>query len=197
MNQKNHDEQADETGQQGCCGGHRDCGCEGEPLGETDINDPIAELEAKLADAEARALRALADFQNYQRRAAVNEIEARKQGITSVLTSLLPVMDNFDLALGQDISSMSAKQLLGGVEMVRAELQRALANQGVTFIRPARGDDFDPLMHEAVTRHPDQEVRPGAIVDAFQTGYKLGDRVLRPAKVVVSADRASEHDGQA
>lgn len=187
----------DDPKNQGCCGGHDDCGCEGERSEGMDINDPIAELEAKLADAEARALRTLADFQNYQRRAQANEVEARRQGITSVLSSLLPVMDNFDLALGQDISSMSAKQLLGGVEMVRAEMQRALAQQGVTFIRPARGDDFDPAVHEAVTRHHDPDVRPGAIVDSFQTGYKLGDRVLRPAKVVISAEPQGDRSEQA
>ena len=174
----------------GCCGGHQDCGCESEQASDMDINDPIAELEAKLADAEARALRTLADFQNFQKRAANNEIEARKQGITGIITSLLPVMDNFDLALGQDISSMSAEQLLGGVEMVRAEMERALAQQGVGLIKPKRGDAFDPAIHEAVTRHPDPDVEPGAIIDAFQTGYKLGDRVLRPAKVVVAAEPA-------
>lgn len=177
-----------DTPNTGCCGGHKDCGCDhGQPAG-MDINDPIAELEARLADAEARALRALADFQNFQKRAANNEIEARKQGITSVIASLLPVMDNFDLALGQDVSSMNAQQLLGGVKMVRAEMERALAHQGVGLIRPSRGDEFDPAIHEAVARHPDPEVAPGAVIDSFQAGYKLGDRVLRPAKVVVAAE---------
>ncbi len=174
----------------GCCGGHHDCGCDPEQPAEMEINDPIADLEAKLAEAEARALRTLADFQNFQKRAANNEIEARRQGITSIITSLLPVMDNFDLALGQDISSMSAEQLLGGVEMVRTEMERALAQQGVGLIKPKRGDTFDPAIHEAVTRHPDPDLEPGAIIDAFQSGYKMGDRVLRPAKVVIAAEPA-------
>lgn len=192
---KNNDPRNGESG--GCCGGHNDCGCHHDHAEGAEILDPIAELEAKLADAEARALRAMADFQNFQRRAAANEIEARKQGVTSVLSSLLPVMDNFELALAQDTTNMSASQLLGGVEMVRAEFERALANQGISFIRPKRGDEFNPGMHEAVTRHPDKDVPPGAIVDAFQTGYRLGDRVLRPAKVVVAAEPPAGQSGQA
>ena len=190
MNEKNHDEHNEQN--QGCCGGKSDdcCQHEGEANAELQIDDPIADLEAKLPEAEARALRTLADFQNFQKRAANNEVEARRQGVTSIISSLLPVMDNFDLALGQDVSKMTAEQLLGGVEMVRAEMERALAQQGVTMIKPEKGDEFDPAIHEAVTRHPDPEVEPGKVIDSFQTGYKLGDRVLRPAKVVVSAEQS-------
>lgn len=196
MNDTNHDKPNTNTG--GCCGGKSEDCCQNEPASEPthdhdvelEIDDPIGELEAKLAEAEARALRTLADFQNFQKRAANNEVEARRQGITSIVASLLPVMDNFDLALGQDISKMTAEQLLGGVDMVRAEMERALAQQGVTMIKPKKGDEFDPAFHEAVTRHPDPEVEPGRVIDSFQTGYKLGDRVLRPAKVVVSAEQA-------
>lgn len=195
---KQHDESQEQTG---CCGGDKaeqSCGCSQSEMHEVTVEDPIAELEAKLADAEARALRSLADFQNFQKRAANNEIEARRQGIAGTINSLLPVMDNFDLALGQDVSKMSAEQLLGGVEMVRAEFERALGNQGVSSIKPSRGDEFNPDLHEAVSQHPDPEIEPGRIVDAFQTGYKLGDRVLRPAKVVISieAQVQTEDSGQ-
>jgi len=189
----------DKPEQTGCCGGGaKSCGCDHDEMHDVTIEDPIVELEAKLADAEARALRSLADFQNFQKRAANNEIEARRQGITGTINSLLPVMDNFDLALGQDVSKMTAEQLLGGIEIVRAEFERALGNQGVSLIKPKRGDEFDPALHEAVSQHPDPDVEPGTIVDAFQTGYKLGDRVLRPAKVVISieAPPQAEEAGQ-
>lgn len=196
MNDTNHDKPITNTG--GCCGGKSEDCCQNEPAQEPtndhevelEINDPIGELEAKLAEAEAKALRTLADFQNFQKRAANNEVEARRQGITSIVASLLPVMDNFDLALGQDISKMTAEQLLGGVDMVRAEMERALAQQGVTMIKPKKGDEFDPEIHEAVARHPDPEVELGCVIDSFQTGYKLGERVLRPAKVAVSAEQS-------
>ncbi|HED53010.1 MAG TPA: nucleotide exchange factor GrpE [Phycisphaerales bacterium] len=166
-----------------------------ERVADASQDEIIADLEEKLADAEGRAIRALADFQNFQRRAANNEIEASRQGVSRVVSALLPVMDNFDLALGQDISNMSAEQLLGGVEIVRAELLRALENQGVSTIIPNQGDEFDPEIHEAVARHSDGQTEPGHIIESLQTGYKLGGRVLRPAKVVIA--EAGDDDGEA
>lgn len=189
---KNKDKQHDIEQEQaeGCCEKSEEC-CQHDGA-ELQIDDPIADLEAKLADAEARALRTLADYQNFQKRAANNEVEARRQGISGTIASLLPVMDNFDLALNQDVSTMSAEQLLGGVEMVRAEFERALGNQGVSAIKPQRGDEFNPDLHEAVAQHAEPEVEPGKIIDAFQTGYMLGERVLRPAKVVVSIEAPND-----
>ena len=89
MNEKNHDEHNAKT--HGCCGGKSDDCCQhgGDVNAELHIDDPIGELEAKLAEAEARALRTLADFQNFQKRAANNEVEARRQGITGIISSLL------------------------------------------------------------------------------------------------------------
>ncbi|RNC81538.1 MAG: nucleotide exchange factor GrpE [Phycisphaera sp.] len=185
---KQHEIEQEQT--DGCCEEAEECCQHGNA--ELQIDDPIADLEAKLADAEARALRTLADYQNFQKRAANNEVEARRQGISGTIASLLPVMDNFDLALNQDVSTMTAEQLLGGVEMVRAEFERALGNQGVSAIKPQRGDEFNPDLHEAVAQHPEPEVEPGKIIEAFQTGYMLGERVLRPAKVVVSIEVPSD-----
>ncbi|MEO1585005.1 MAG: nucleotide exchange factor GrpE [Planctomycetota bacterium] len=150
--------------------------------------DRIAELENKLQDAEARALRSLADFQNFQRRAANNEIEARKQGVTSVVAGLLPVLDNFELALQQKEAGGTAEQILGGVEMVKAELLRALETQGVASIRPEPGDELDPGRHEAISQMPVDGIEPGRIGTVYQVGYTLGERVLRPAKVVVAIE---------
>ena len=109
-----------------------------------DLRDErIAELETKLAEAEARSLRALADFQNFQRRAATNEVEARRQGVTSVVMGLLPVLDNFALALQQRAAGASPEQILGGVEIVQAELYRALELQGVTKIDAEPGANIE------------------------------------------------------
>ncbi|MEO1716790.1 MAG: nucleotide exchange factor GrpE [Planctomycetota bacterium] len=152
----------------------------------------VAELEAKLEDAEARALRSLADFQNFQRRAANNEIEARKQGVTAVVTGLLPVLDNFELALQQKDAGGTAEQILGGVEMVKAELLRALEMQGVTPIKPEAGDELNPGEHEAVSQMPMEGVEPGRIAQVFQVGYMLGERVLRPAKVLVASEAPAD-----
>ncbi len=152
----------------------------------------VAELEAKLEDAEARALRAMADFQNFQRRAANNEVEARKQGVTAVVSGLLPVLDNFELALQQKDAGGTAEQILGGVEMVKGELLRALEMQGVTPIRPEPGDELDPGAHEAVSQMPAEGIDPGRIAQVFQVGYMFGDRVLRPAKVMVASEAPAD-----
>lgn len=202
-NTKDDQNQREPKEKGGCCGGSGSkessescCAQERAHEGEVEVTveDPIAELESRAADAEARALRTLADYQNFQKRAANNEVEARRQGITGTIMALLPVMDNFDIALGQDVSKMSAEQLLGGVEMVRAEFERALGNQGVSAIKPQKGDEFDAGLHEAVTQQPSDEVEPGRIIESFQTGYKLGDRVLRPAKVVIATEPPSEKE---
>ncbi|MGP1272625.1 MAG: nucleotide exchange factor GrpE [Phycisphaerales bacterium] len=160
-------------------------------------SDRAAELEARLADAEARALRAMADFQNFQRRAANNEIEARRQGVTAVVMALLPVLDNFELALQQREAGGSVEQILGGVEMVKAELFRALELQGVTRIDALPGEELDPGRHEAVSQMPIEGVEPGRVGQVFQFGYALGDRVLRPAKVVVAADAPTDEAADA
>lgn len=166
-----------------------DLDAEPEPAGEPSAaSHRIAELEAKLADAEARVLRAMADFQNFKRRSLGNEAEAQRQGQTVVITSILPVLDHFELALRQRETGASAEQILGGVELVQGELLRALERQGVTVVRPQPGDELDPGRHEAVSQMPIDGVQPGRIGVVFQVGYAMGERVLRPAKVVVAAD---------
>ena len=138
---------------------------------------------------EAIALRqsALAEFHNYQRRAAANERQAAQAGAGSVIRSLLAVVDHFDLALEQDIEQLTVEQLLGGVRIVRDELAKALQSQGVQRIEPAIGDEFDPNRHEAIMRQESDEVPANHVVTVLQVGYQLADVVLRPAKVAVAA----------
>ncbi len=142
-------------------------------------------------EATAQWKRALADFQNFQRRAAMNEQEAKRQGATSVLNSIVPVLDHFDLALAQldqqtQESSLSA--VVEGMRVIRAELLRALSLHGVSLIEPKPGDAFEPGKHEALmqTPSPPPGVEPGHIAQVIQNGYALGDRVIRSAKVGVA-----------
>lgn len=143
-------------------------------------------LRAEIAELNARNLRTLADYQNSQRRAAANEREARQQGVTSVIQSVLPVLDHFDLALGVDTTKASAEQVVSGVKVIRDELMKVLQNQGVGIIAPAPGDEFDPKKHQAVTQQAADGVAPGRIAATLQSGYALGDRVIRPAMVSVA-----------
>jgi molecular chaperone GrpE len=174
---------------EGCCGGAcgqgEGAGDAGECCGDT-VDAKLAELEGKLVQAEAARLRALADFQNYQRRALANEQEAKVQGRTGVVQSLLSLLDHFDIALSQDHANATAEQILGGVRMIREEFIRVLQSQGVGLINPVRGEEFTPGRHEAIMQQAADGVPSGHVVSMFQMGYTLGDRVVRPAKVSVA-----------
>ncbi len=158
---------------------------------EIELSEAAAELVHQLEQERDEALaarqRALADFRNYQRRAAESEYRAVQGGAAGVMRSLLEVVDHFDLALGQDTKQMTVEQLLGGVRIVRDELVKALESHGVERIDPACGDEFDPNRHQAMMHQPDEKVQPNHIVCVLQSGYQMGDLVLRPAKVTVAA----------
>lgn len=180
---------------------------EGEPLREWDLDSvdfgsqPGSEVEGKLAarvqqlelelsEERNRSLRLLADMQNVQRRGVQNERVARQQGVSAVVASIVPVVDHFDMALGQDPSKATAESIISGVRVIRDELLRALASQGVAAIVPQAGDEFVPGRHEALSQQPGNGVRAGSILMTYQAGFILteGDtqRVLRPAKVVIA-----------
>ncbi len=147
----------------------------------------LDDLKSELDEAIEARKRALADFANYQRRASESEARAAEAGAARVIRSLLGVLDHFNLALDQDMKTTTVEQLLRGVRIVRDELIRALGSHGMSIIRPAVGDEFDPNRHEAMLQLPAEDVEPVRIVSVFQPGYALGDVVLRPAKVAVAA----------
>ncbi|MDA0975471.1 MAG: nucleotide exchange factor GrpE [Phycisphaerales bacterium] len=130
-----------------------------------------------------RYLRMLADYQNFQRRTLESEPRIRSAGIASIARSLVPALDQFDLALA---AAGDAESLRAGMRLIRSELLKGLAANGVEAVEPAVGDAFDPNLHEAVLRQPPEsgaEVEPGSISMVLQAGYRLGDMVIRPAKV--------------
>lgn len=158
------------------------------------LTQRAAELEQQLADAQNRYLHSLADYQNYQRRALLNEQEAKLQGRGQVVQGLLGVLDNFDLALNVDPEKTSAAQVINGVKIIKDEILRVLQSHGVGLISPARGDEFDPNIHQAVVQQQDDDVDGGRVVATLQPGYTLRtslpgqpvqDRVIRPAMVAV------------
>jgi molecular chaperone GrpE len=151
------------------------------------LEERIGQLIAELDDAKARTLRVMADYHNSQRRAQQNEEAARREGAASVVASVVPVLDHFDIALSHVCLGEQGEQVLAGVRVIREELLKALARHGVALIQPQPNDPFQPGRHEAVLQRPAEGVEPGHIVQTFQAGYMLGaDRVLRPAKVVVA-----------
>ncbi len=159
----------------------------------SELQAKVTKLEQDLAEANSRALRAMADFQNYQKRSLMNESIAKASGVAGVVTGVVTVLDHFDLALQQDMSKVTAEQLIGGVKVIREELIRVLQLHGVGIVNPKPGDDFVPGIHEAIMQQQADGIAPGKVVATFQAGYTLaggaaggGERVLRPAKVSVA-----------
>ncbi|MGN7476646.1 nucleotide exchange factor GrpE [Solibacillus silvestris] len=145
----------------------------------------IAELEAKLAEEDARYLRLRADYDNLSRRNRLDREAAEKYRAQSLLTELLPVLDNLDRALQVEVSSEEAASLYKGVEMVYEQLLAATEKEGLAIIA-AEGESFDPNFHQAVMQEQDSEKETGTILRELQKGYKLKDRVLRPSMVSVN-----------
>lgn len=167
-----------------------------ESLHEESEAQLVDEMEQRIAELDNRYKRALADYQNSQRRAVENERRARQEGMASVVESLIPVMDHFKLALSIDPASASPEQIFGGVKVILDELTKTLAAYGVAPIEPRPNDEFDPVRHQAMMMTESDEVEPGRIVSVFQAGYALGDRVIRPAKVSVRpADESGGGEG--
>jgi molecular chaperone GrpE len=159
----------------------------------SELQAKVTKLEQDLAEANSRALRAMADFQNYQKRSMMNESIAKASGVAGVVTGVVTVLDHFDLALQQDMTKVTAEQLIGGVKVIREELIRVLQLHGVGIVNPKPGDDFVPGIHEAIMQQQAEGIAPGKVVATFQAGYTLaggaaggGERVLRPAKVSVA-----------
>lgn len=157
-----------------------------------EIVGALLDTIAQRDDNQSRLLRAMADHQNYQRRANINEREAADSARRGVVHSLIPLLDQFDMALAHDPKSMTAESVAQGVAMIRDEFLRVLSALGVSRIAPEVGDEFHPGEHEAMMQQPAEGVEPGHISMVMSVGYKLADRVVRPAKVGV-APQAAEH----
>jgi molecular chaperone GrpE len=147
------------------------------------MRDALARERDDLAD---KLLRAAADFQNYQRRAANNEREASTSARVGVVQAVVPVLDHFSMALNHDPAKATAAQVLEGVTLIRGELLGILARFGVETIEPKPNDEFDPTRHEALLHQPAEGVAPGHVSACHRVGYALGERVIRPAQVAVA-----------
>lgn len=144
-------------------------------------------LKKKVSELEDQNLRLQAEMINMRNRNQKDREAAAKYRAQDLAKELLPAIDNLERALASDVDGEHNEALKKGVQMVLDNLKQALKNQGVEEI-PAIGETFDPNFHQAVqtTSAADEGVEPETIVEEFQKGYKLHDRVLRPAMVVVA-----------
>ncbi len=156
------------------------------------------DLEAQLARAREDAQkylanwqRAEADFQNYKRRAEQERDESRRFGLASLIINVLPILDDFERAFGSLDARLAGLTWFEGIYHIYRKLQQTLQNAGVAAIE-AEGQPFDPRFHEAVA-HADGD--DGKVLAEVQRGYKLHDRVLRPAMVVVGKGKTEGEEG--
>lgn len=137
-----------------------------------------------LAEAEEMRLRALAEADNARKRFLREKDEAIRYAATGVLSEIIPALDNMDLALEHGKKNEACKDFYVGVEMTYKLLLAALQKHGLSQVG-AVGEEFDPAVHEAVSMAPDENVPNGAVCALLNRGYKLHERLLRPAKVIV------------
>ncbi|WP_338789044.1 nucleotide exchange factor GrpE [Metabacillus sp. FJAT-53654] len=145
----------------------------------------IAELQAKLDETENKMLRAQADFDNFKRRSRLDQEAAQKYRAQSLVSEIIPALDNFERALQIEADNDQTKSLLQGMNMVYNQLVQALKNEGVEAINSV-GEQFDPHLHQAVMQIEDENYESNSVVEELQKGYKLKDRVIRPAMVKVN-----------
>jgi len=151
---------------------------------EGDI-DELLKLTAQRDDYLSLAQRTQADFENYRKRVAREAKQSVERGVVKLAKELLPALDNLDRAITH---AASEDPLLEGVRLVRAEIGAALGRVGVESFSPI-GESFDPTLHEAVAsvEQPEGGAASGSVAEVYQDGYRLGETIIRPARVVVAA----------
>lgn len=157
-----------------------------EKTAEELLQEKIEKLEEEVKASEDKYLRLYAEFENFKRRKN-QEIETNNiYKSQKVITEILPSLDNLERALQVDSDNEEVKALRKGVEMVYEGILNALKSEGVEVVE-TENVQFDPNIHHAVMQDEDSEKESGAILDTFQKGYKLKDRVIRPAMVKVNS----------
>ncbi|MFC0016095.1 nucleotide exchange factor GrpE [Roseibacillus persicicus] len=174
-----------------------------EPTGEAEAApeaaveevDPVVALEQEVQKYKDESLRRAAEMDNYRKRMAKELEESRKFSNQRLLMELLPVLDNFGMGM-QMAEKEQGSMLYQGMAMVQGQLDEFFSSQGVKPVELEAGGDFDPNFHEAVSQEASDEVEAGKVLRVVRRGYFLGDRLLRPANVIVAkAAEAGEEGG--
>jgi molecular chaperone GrpE len=152
-------------------------------------NDPLAEAQVELAKWKDLAARNQAELENYRKRVAREREDDMKRLRAGMLEDLLPVLDNFELGMMEVRKGDPKSPIVVGMEMIERQLREFTSNAGVEAI-DATGAKFDPNLHEAVSQEASADVPEGKVLRQIRKGYKLRDRLLRPAMVVVSKGKA-------
>jgi len=150
------------------------------------LEEQLAAAQAEAEDYKDRWLRSQAEFANARKRMEKQRLDTYTNATVNVMDKLLPIVDDFERAMESLPAEMSESSWLEGIQLVQRKLLATLENFNVTPIE-AVGQPFDPNLHEAITQEPTDEFESGVVCRVMQTGYKIGDRVIRPSLVVVAA----------
>ncbi|WNW03071.1 nucleotide exchange factor GrpE [Tenacibaculum sp. HL-MS23] len=164
------------------------------PIDETQEKQEVEEVVEKveptteelLATEKDKHLRLFAEFENYKKRTSKERVELYKTAGQEVMTVLLPILDDFERALTHAGDDKEAEELRKGVLLIYQKLTKTLEQKGLTAIEVKQGDVFDAEVHQAITQIPaPSDDLKGKVIDCIETGYKLGDKIIRHPKVVV------------
>jgi molecular chaperone GrpE len=147
---------------------------------------PVETAEAEAAEMKSRWLRSVADMENYRKRIGREKQDIIRSAAASVVESLLPVLDNMKLGLQAAENHPEAKDVTFGFKMVDDQLKRALSEQGLEELIPD-GETFDPNFHECISHQSSSEVEEDIVIQTVRAGYRLNDRLIRAASVIVSS----------
>jgi len=150
-----------------------------------DIDEVKPTSEELIQLEKDKYLRLFAEFENYKKRTSKERIELFKTASQELMTSLLPIMDDFDRGL-TEIKKVKDKELLKGMQLINDKFKNTLTQKGLSEIEVNKGDVFDAEIHEAITQIPaPSDKLKGKVIDAVEKGYKLGDKIIRYPKVVI------------
>jgi len=148
-------------------------------------NKRIAELEDALKDSEDKYIRMLAEYDNFKKRTQKEKESLYKEGIADSVANLLSVLDNLDRAAAVDVEKSDAQSVVDGVNKILEQAKEVFAKMGVEEI-PAKGEKFNPELHNAVMHEDNEELEENTVSEVFLKGYKMGDKIIRHSMVKVA-----------
>ena len=156
-----------------------------EEKAELSPEEEITELKQQVGELKDKYLRVFAEFENFRKRSVREKLEMMKTAAQDTMSVLLPVLDDFDRAKKSADDPDSEEQFTEGIELLYNKIYTILQNKGLSAME-STGEAFDPELHEAVTEIPaPTEEMKGKVIDTIEKGYKLNDKIIRHAKVVV------------
>ncbi|MEE2988405.1 MAG: nucleotide exchange factor GrpE [Verrucomicrobiota bacterium] len=151
----------------------------------------LEKARAEAADMKSRYLRSVADMENYRKRIAREKQDIIRSAAANVVESLLPVIDNMKLGLQAAENHPEAKDVTLGFKMVDDQLKKSLSEQGLEELLPD-GEAFDPNLHECIAQQTSDEIKEDHVIETVRAGYRLNDRLIRAANVIVSSGPSKE-----